>query len=518
MIGNKQERVVQSITGTMTLSKLLDGVRVTKMFQSLYGQMVVSNDIEINHVRYDSRRVAPGDMYVAIPGTHTDGHRFIEMAIHNGAKVVVMENDAYLPDSYFLHAGVMKIVVANTRIALARVSANYYDHPAQHLSVVGVTGTNGKTTTATLLQAVLESDGSSAGLIGTIDYVIGKERLTATHTTPESLELNELLARMVDHGCSSVAMEVSSHALHQHRVDGIDFRVAVFTNLTQDHLDYHQTMEEYFLAKAILFRGLSSSSWAVVNLDDPYGRRFLGETKAKTLTYALTGNADLTTGNTSLSLQGTKVEIRHKGESTIIHSPLIGRFNVSNILAAFGAGIALGLEKKSVQSAIQSVARVNGRFEPILSTQGWTAVIDYAHTPDALQKTLTAIKDIFSEKDGKKIITVFGCGGDRDRTKRPRMARIATELSDVTIITSDNPRSEDPEQIILETAAGAVPGRTTFTEVDRERAIISALSQARPGDAVLIAGKGHEEYQILGEKKVHFSDREVVQKFLHRQV
>ncbi len=518
MDSNEKELVAESITGTMTLSKLLDGVRVTKMFQSLYGQMVVTNDIEISHIRYDSRRIGSGDMYVAIPGTHADGHRFIDMAVHNGAKVVVMENDAYLPDSYFLHAGVIKIVVPDSRVALARISANYYNHPAGHLSVVGVTGTNGKTTTAALVKAVLESRGTAAGLIGTIEYVIGKERFTATHTTPESLELNELLARMVDHGCGSVAMEVSSHALHQHRVDGIGFRVAIFTNLTQDHLDYHRTMEEYFQAKAILFRDLSSSSWAVVNLDDPYGPRFLRETRAKTLTYAMTGNADVTTGEISLSLQGTIIEIHHQGEPTFIRSPLIGRFNVSNILAAFGTGIALGLEKRSIQTAIESVDRVNGRFEPIISPKGWTAIIDYAHTPDALQKTLTAVAEIFREKTGKNIITVFGCGGDRDRTKRPRMAKIATELSDVTVITSDNPRSEDPEQIIRETAAGAVPNRTMFTEIDRERAIFFALEKARPGDVVLIAGKGHEEYQILGANKVHFSDREVVEKFIRRQV
>jgi len=500
----------------MTFSRLLDGVRVVKMFQSLYGQMIVTQDIEINSIGYDSRMIHRGDIYFAIPGTHTDGHRFIEMAIHNGAKAVVMENDAFLPDSYFMHAGVVKVVVTDARVALAQISANYYGHPADRLSMVGITGTNGKTTTAILVKSVLEADGSQAGLIGTIEYVIGNDRYPATHTTPESLELNELLARMVERRCTSVAMEVSSHALHQHRVDGIGFQVAVYTNLTQDHLDYHGTMEEYFMAKAILFRGLPSSSWAVVNTDDPYGRRFLDLTQAKKLTYAIAGNADVKAGDFTLSMQGTKVEVVHAGERTVINSPLIGRFNVSNILAAFSAGIALGIDKKSIQKAIQSVNRVNGRFEPILSPAGWTAIIDYAHTPDALQKTLTAITDIFREQPGKKIITVFGCGGDRDRTKRPKMGKIATEFSDVTIITSDNPRSEDPEQIIRETAAGAMTNRKFITEVDRERAIITALGQARPGDVVLIAGKGHEDYQILGDRKIHFSDREVVEQFLHR--
>jgi UDP-N-acetylmuramoyl-L-alanyl-D-glutamate--2,6-diaminopimelate ligase len=518
-MGNIEQNLVRkSLTVTMTLSKLLDGVRVTKMFQTMYGQMVLTHDVEISHIRYDSRLVGYGDIFVAIPGTRSDGHCYIDMAINNGAKVVVMEDNAVLPDSYFMHTGVVKVVVPNSRVALAQVSANYYRHPAKQLTVVGITGTNGKTTTATLVKAVLESDGSLAGLIGTIDYVIGNEKYMATHTTPESLELNELLGRMVEHNCRSVAMEVSSHALHQHRVEGIDFKVAVFTNLTQDHLDYHNTMEEYFTAKAILFRELSSSSWAVVNLDDPYGHRLLGETRAKTLTYAISGQADVVAGSMSLSMRGTKVEILHRGERTVIDSPLIGRFNVSNILAAFGAGVALGLEKGSIQKAVQNVARVNGRFEPILSRQGWTVIIDYAHTPDALQKTLTAISDISEGKAGGKIITVFGCGGNRDRTKRPKMGRIATELSDITIITSDNPRNEDPEQIIRETAAGTMPNRTTITEVDRERAIVEALGRAHPGDVVLIAGKGHEDYQIVGDRKIHFSDREVVERFLLRQV
>ena len=502
----------------MNLSKLLDGVVVTKMFQTMFGRMVVTHEVEVRNVQYDSRRVERGDMFVAIRGTAFDGHAYISGAVNNGAIVVVMENDSAMPDSYFMHAGVTKVVVPNTRVALARMSAQYYGHPSEHLSVVGVTGTNGKTTTAHLIASIAEHQGGKAGLIGTIEYRIGDEVMPSTHTTPESLELNALLSRMVAAGCSSAVMEVSSHSLDQHRVHGVSFSVGVFTNLTQDHLDYHGSMEKYFEAKSVLFRSLGEESWAVVNVDDPCGTKLLAMTRARTLSFGMTGPADISAEQVSLSIRGTTCLIRHGGESMQIETPLVGKFNVSNILAAFGAGIALGISKPAIGLALKAMAPVRGRFEPISSPQGWTAIVDYAHTPDALEKALHAVHDVFSASERGRIITVFGCGGNRDTSKRPKMAAVATALSDMTIVTSDNPRLEDPALIIAQVAGGALPGKTVEKIVDRREAIVRALALARPHDVVLIAGKGHEDYQVIGDKKVHFSDKEIVQDYIAGRV
>jgi UDP-N-acetylmuramoyl-L-alanyl-D-glutamate--2,6-diaminopimelate ligase len=498
----------------MTLSKLLEGVSVMKMFQTMYGKMVVTHDVQINAVQYDSRKITQGNLFVAIRGTASDGHTFITHAVNNGAKVVVMDDDKALPDSYFMHAGVVKIVVGDTRKALATISANYFDHPATKLQLIGVTGTNGKTTTTHLIKSILEAHGSTTGLIGTIEYVIGNNVIPATHTTPESLELQQLLANMEQQGCSSTVMEVSSHALHQHRVDEIPFRAGVFTNLTQDHLDYHGSMEEYFKAKQMLFEGLESTAVAVVNIDDEYGARMLDATSARKMKYGIASGSDVRGEKISLSMSGTRMAVVHEGETTDIASPLIGRFNVSNVLAAFATGIALGIPKQTIRHAIQSTTAVRGRFEQIASPAGWTAIVDYAHTPDALLKALTAVHEIFDGQRRGKIITVFGCGGNRDRLKRPKMAEIATAHSDVTIVTSDNPRQEKPETIIDEVIAGAKSGAEIVRETDRKLAIINALERASANDVVLIAGKGHEDYQIIKDEKIHFSDREVVEEFL----
>lgn len=498
----------------MMLAKLLEGVTVSKMFNSLFGQMVVTQDIDVRRIQYDSRRVQPGDLFVAIRGTASDGHRFIAQAVANGARVVVMEDDAALPDFYFMHAGAVKVVVPNSRIALARISARYFDNPSEKLTMIGVTGTNGKTTTTHLVQSILETSGRKCGLIGTIAYTIGSDMIPATHTTPESLELNELLSRMVSEGCVSAVMEVSSHALDQHRVDGIRFGAAVFTNLTQDHLDYHGTMESYFSAKKILFSGLGRDASAIVNIDDEWGGQMLQATAARTLSYGTGRGADVRATDIAYSMQGTKFTVVHAGEETPVETSLIGRFNVSNILAAFGTGIALDIPKPLLQRAIRSTRPVPGRFEQIDSPLGWVAVIDYAHTPDALEKALKAIHAVFGTEGRRKIITVFGCGGNRDKTKRPRMAAIATELSDLTVVTSDNPRHEDPEKIIDDVMAGVKAGAAVIRQADRRSAIAEALKHASAGDVVLIAGKGHEDYQVIGDRKIHFSDREVVQEFL----
>ena len=480
----------------------------------MYGRMVTTHEIEVGGIHYDSRKIQKGDLFVAITGALVDGHKFIDGAIANGAKAVVLENDAVLPDSYFMHAGVVKIVVSDTRLALAIISGNFYGHPAKKLKLIGVTGTNGKTTTTYLIKQLLESSSPSlcgkVAMIGTIEYIIGDERIPATHTTPESLELNRLFVQMVERQCTHVVMEVSSHSLQQHRAHGLQFSVAVFTNLTQDHLDYHGTMERYFASKKILFDGLTPPSFAVTNADDVWGLKIVRDTNGSTLTYGISQNSDVHATHVSLSIDSTKFVIEHKNERTNIHSLLVGRFNVQNILAACSAGIALGIPTPALQSGVASLTSVPGRFERIVSPAGWTAIIDYAHTPDALEKCLSTIHDVLPTKRSNKIITVFGAGGDRDKTKRPIMGKVVDTLSDVIFVTSDNPRTENPQTIIDDIRVGILRKENLYEDVDRRSAITKALSLAQKGDVVLIAGKGHEDYQVIGTTRHHFSDREVV--------
>jgi UDP-N-acetylmuramoyl-L-alanyl-D-glutamate--2,6-diaminopimelate ligase len=501
----------------MTLSRLLEGVPVSKMFQTVFGQMVVTHEIEVTGIHYDSRRVGLGNVFVAIKGGTTDGHRYITDAVTRGAKIVVVEDDTAMPDSFFMHTGVVKVVVPDTRKALAQMAANYFNHPSRKLRLIGVTGTNGKTSTTYFIKSILEAHGEKTGLIGTIEYRIGEEVLPATHTTPESLELQRLLAHMVERGCSAVAMEVSSHALALQRVHGINFRAAIFTNLTQDHLDFHGTMEEYFRAKKMLFDGLSSDATAITNVDDPRGKAIVADTQGRVLTYGTTPAADVRASDVSVSLAGSQFTVTYQQQARAVHMPLIGRFNVQNALAAYAVGVALGIDREQIAAGLGRVTAVPGRFQHIVSPDGWIAVVDYAHTPDALANCLRTIHDIMNAGRRGHIITVFGCGGDRDKGKRPLMGRVATELSDITVITSDNPRSEDPEAIVREIQAGCLADKTVYTEVDRRKAIAFALGLARAGDVVLIAGKGHETYQIIGDKRVHFDDREEVESFIRKK-
>jgi len=490
---------------------MLEGVPVTKMFQTMYGKMVLTHEVEVRGVQYDSRKIERDNLFVAIRGTATDGHKFIDQAVARGATVVVLEDDKAIPDSFFMHAGVVKIVVSDSRKTLALLAANFYDHPSAKLRLVGVTGTNGKTTTTYLIKSILETSGERVGLIGTIAHMIGKETFPATHTTPESLELNQLLATMVAKGCSAAVMEVSSHSLAMHRVLGLDFSVGVFTNLTQDHLDFHGSMDQYFGAKQILFNGMSSLSYAVLNNDDSSGARIAERSKAKRVTYGVSSAADFQAQDIELSVQGARFSIRHAGASTTASSSLTGRFNVSNILAAYAAGVALGVPQRKIVEGIENLKVVHGRFEQIASPLGWTAIIDYAHTPDALENCLQTIRELLPDQSRGKVVTVFGCGGNRDRGKRPIMGRIAAELSDTVIITSDNPRNEDPQAIIDEVMGGVVKGKQVHTEVDRRKAIKLALGLAHSGDVVLVAGKGHENYQVVGNTRHHFDDREEIE-------
>jgi UDP-N-acetylmuramoyl-L-alanyl-D-glutamate--2,6-diaminopimelate ligase len=498
----------------MRLSQLLEGVTVSKLFQTMYGQMVVTHEVEIGKVQYDSRKIQRGDCFVAIKGAESNGHSFIQNAINQGAKVIVLQDDKVLPDPLCMHAGVIKVVVPDSRRALAVMASNYFDHPSRKLKFVGITGTNGKTTTSYLMKSILEAGGEKVGLVGTIEYQIGEEVIPATHTTPESLELNGLFASMAEKNCTSVSMEVSSHALDQSRVYGIDFDVAVFTNLTQDHLDYHITMENYFEAKKSLFALVKPSGCAVINHDDRWGMQLLDSVKTRKITYGINVSADILAKEVKLSIDGTAFRVSNGHGECTVATPLIGMFNVYNALAAYSAGTALGYSQEQVLTGIRNLKNVRGRFERLSAPAGWTAIIDYAHTPDALVNCLRTIHDVMPQKNRGRIITVFGAGGDRDKTKRPIMGRIAGDYSDLVIVTSDNPRTEKPEAIIDDIMGGITRNASVLREVDRQTAIERAISCAKQGDVVLIAGKGHEEYQVIGKEKKHFSDREIVEGLL----
>ena len=482
----------------------------------MFGRMATTHDVEVRKIQYDSRKIERGDCFVAVRGTGSDGHVFAQQAISLGAAVLVLEDDGAVPDSLCMHAGVVKIVVPDSRKALAVLSANYYGNPSKKMRVIGVTGTNGKTTSTHLIKSILEAAGETVGLIGTIEYRFGTDSVPATHTTPESLELNELMARMLAAGCTSVSMEVSSHALHQSRVYGIDFRAAAFTNLTQDHLDYHKNMEEYFRAKKMLFDSLSPESWSVTNRDDDWGRKLFASSSSHSLSYGFDAEADVRVMNAELSLQGSTITLEYRGSTTSLSSPLVGRFNVYNTLTAYSVGLALGIPVEAMKQGIAGLSVVRGRFERIVSSAGWTAIIDYAHTPDALEKCLRTIHDILPKEKRGRIITVFGAGGDRDKTKRPLMGAVVAELSDISIVTSDNPRTEDPDAIINDVLRGVASKREVLREADRRRAVERALRLAVAGDVVLIAGKGHEDYQVIGNQKIHLSDREIVEEFMRQ--
>jgi UDP-N-acetylmuramoyl-L-alanyl-D-glutamate--2,6-diaminopimelate ligase len=501
----------------MVLSEVLKDIQITKMFQTVFGQMVQTHEVHVNTVVYDSRKVQRGDLFVAIRGTSTDGHQHIKDAISRGAKVVVLEDDDILADAYFMHEGVVKIVVGNSRRALALIARNFYGNPSSKLTLIGVTGTNGKTTTTHLLKTILEKNGEKVGLIGTISYIVGKKEIPAVQTTPESLELNQYLAEMVQDGCTAAVMEVSSHSLVQYRVFGLTFHAGVFTNLTQDHLDFHKTMEQYATAKKRLFDMLDSSTIAAVNADDPEAGYMISSTQAKVMTYGTGELVDVRAMDIQLGMEATSYTVRLEHGSMAIVSSLIGRFNIANTLAAFATGIGLGITPAVIKRGIESQKAVRGRFERLTTPQGWTAIIDYAHTPDALEKCLLTIHDILPADRTSHIITVFGAGGDRDRTKRPIMGKIAVELSDIVIVTSDNPRTENPEAIIDDIFSGIPPGKKVVREPDRKHAIEMALSQAQPGDVILLAGKGHENYQVIGREKIHFDDREEVLQFIESQ-
>jgi UDP-N-acetylmuramoyl-L-alanyl-D-glutamate--2,6-diaminopimelate ligase len=495
-------------------------MKLGELIDMLAAQSALSadqRDREVADISHDSRTVQPGTLFVAVRGFHSDGHRFIAQAVERGAMAVVAEAG----DDAASRAGIPQIIVVDSRKALALLAGNFFGHPSSRLSLVGVTGTNGKTTTTYLVKSIIEAAGSSAGLIGTIEYRIGDRRCPAPNTTPESLELQRFLAEMAGAGVKYCVMEVSSHALELGRTEGCIFAAAAFTNLTQDHLDFHRTMDAYFLAKLRLFTGLARHQQAVVNLDDDRAADIIGSTRATVITTGLSRRAAIRpSGEIGHGIKGLSFVVETPRGPVKVQSPLVGRHNVYNILTAIGIATALGLGTGAIEEGIRAMKTVPGRLEKVEAGQPYGVVVDYAHTEDALVRLLDAVGEIAAGR----IITVFGCGGDRDRTKRPRMGAAALQGSDIVIVTSDNPRSEDASAILSEIEAGMGegarvstpdqigprPGRTPYLMIpDRRQAIAIAVRLARPGDVVVLAGKGHEDYQIIGSTKLHFDDREV---------
>ena len=466
----------------------------------------------VTGVAYDSRKVAAGALFVAIPGFKQDGRKFAADALGRGAAVVVAEGADPLPGS-----AAARVLVPSSREALARLADAYHGHPSRRLRVIGITGTNGKTTTSLLVEALLGAGGRQTGVIGTIQYRVGDQAEAASQTTPEALELQALLARMVEARVGGAAMEVSSHALSLSRVDGIEFDVAVFTNLTQDHLDFHKTLEAYRDAKARLFGLLARSRKprraAVVNVDDPAGAAMICATEAdprvRILTFGLRAPALLRPRRWESGMDGITLEVVIPGGEISITSALVGEHNVMNLLGAVGVGLALEMEPAQIGRILSGVATVPGRFERVEAGQPFLVVVDYAHTPDALENVLATARKLL--KPGARLGVVFGCGGDRDRGKRPIMGGIAARLADRAWVTSDNPRSERPEAILaeIETGIPATAAGRHESVADRRRAIEGAVAWAREGDVVVIAGKGHETYQIVGSEMLPFDDREV---------
>ncbi|MFL5729716.1 MAG: UDP-N-acetylmuramoyl-L-alanyl-D-glutamate--2,6-diaminopimelate ligase [Cytophagaceae bacterium] len=458
-------------------------------------------DKQISSVIFDSRQVTPGSIFVATKGTQADGHQYIAKAIEKGAVAVVCEACPIIRDEKVTY-----IETPDSSYALGIIAANFYGNPSAKMKLVAVTGTNGKTTTATLLHELFMKLGYHAGLLSTVENKINEKVLPSTHTTPDAVKLNELLAQMVAEGCTHCFMEASSHAIVQHRVAGLLFTGALFTNITHDHLDYHKTFEEYIKAKKMLFDNLPASAFALVNIDDKRGMVMLQNTKASKYTFALKTPADFKVKIKSNSFHGLELDIDGKE----VWFKLIGSFNAYNLLGIYAAAVLLGEDKEEVLTQLSNIESARGRFEQILSPSGITAIVDYAHTPDALKNVLDTINDL--RQGNEKIITLVGCGGNRDAAKRPVMADIACKLSDKVILTSDNPRDEQPESILAEMQKGVsvIDQKKTLTIVDRKEAIKTACSLASPHDIILLAGKGHETYQEIKGVKYPFDDKEIV--------
>lgn len=479
----------------MKLSELLVNVKPTKV--------VGDAEIEIQGINIDSRKIEKGHLFVAMKGTQTDGHQYIDKAIALGASAILLED---MPENANAE-GVTYVQVASTEVSVGKVATTFYGDPSHKLKLVGVTGTNGKTTVATLLYNMFRAMGHKVGLLSTVCNYINDEVVPASHTTPDPIELNKLLARMVTEGCEYAFMECSSHAIHQRRIGGLKFTGGLFTNLTRDHLDYHKTFENYRDAKKMFFDDLDKDAFAITNADDKNGMIMVQNCKANIKTYSTKRMADYRARILESHFEGMYLEV----DGREVGVQFIGKFNVSNLLAVYGTALMLGKNAEEVLVALSTLKTVNGRLDPISSPDGYTAIIDYAHTPDALANVLNAIHDVLDGKTGR-VFTVCGAGGNRDKGKRPLMAVEAVKQSDKVILTSDNPRNEDPQAIINDMLAGLdnTQKKKVLSITDRKEAIRTACMMAEKGDVILIAGKGHETYQEINGVKHHFDDHEVV--------
>lgn len=493
----------------MILRDLIKGVETKRVLGS--------DDVEIPAVCYDSKEVRDGSLFAAIRGEKTDGHKYVESAVKSGARALLVEE---IPENPF--RGVSIIQVEDTKSALAEVSANFFNHPTKEITLVGVTGTNGKTTITYLLESIWQEWGKNAGVIGTVDYRFSGKKIPSIRTTPESLDLMSLFRDMRNSAVQCVVMEVSSHALDRKRVFGCHFDAAVFTNLSQDHLDYHGTIENYFEAKKKLFSEVLRKSekrekFSVINIDDPYGKEIAKEAVGKIISYSILNSEGVYAEKTDIAPEGIHTVLNTPWGRAEINSKLFGKHNLYNILAAVSTALSLGAEIEIVERGISKVAGVPGRLNRVENPFGITILIDYAHTPDALGNVLTAVRPFTR----RKLILLFGCGGDRDPIKRPIMGRIGRELSDTLIVTSDNPRTENPDRIIDQIEKGVLGAgsqeKLYFRIVDRHDAIRKAIEIAKEGDTVLLAGKGHESYQILGTEKIPFDDKEAAEKIIQEK-
>lgn len=479
-------------------------MKLKDILKGIAAEVTGSEQVEVKALQFDSRRVEPGTLFVAQRGTKVDGHSYITGAVESGAVAVLCEE---LPE--ILSESVTYVKVPDSSVALGLMAANFYGHPSEQLKLIGITGTNGKTTTVTLLHRMFRMLGFHVGLISTIVNKIDEEELPTGHTTPDALELNQLLRRMVDAGCQYAFMEVSSHAVVQHRIAGVEFAGAIFSNITHDHLDFHKTMASYIAAKKGFFDGLSKEAWALVNVDDKNGRVMVQNTRAEVHTYGLQHGADFHCRLIENTFEGMHLSIN----GSELWCRLVGRFNAYNLTAIYAAAVLCGVEKDEVLRLLSMLEAAPGRFQYV-NGRGITAIVDYAHTPDALQNVISTIDGI--RRPTQQLITVVGCGGDRDRTKRPEMAKIASEGSDKLVLTSDNPRTENPDAILDEMEAGLTAEQLSHTVriTDRRQAIRTACMMAKEGDIVLVAGKGHEKYQEVNGVRSHFDDVEELEKEL----
>ena len=482
----------------MILNELLRGVT--------YTELKGSADIEIAGLTYDSRTASEGSCFFAVSGTVVDGHNYIAKAVEGGAAAVVCER---IPEEV-AELGCTFVVVEDSNLAMGVIASNFYGNPSQELKVVGVTGTNGKTTIATLLYDLVQSMGYKAGLISTVVYKVGAKEIVSTHTTPDAIRLNAMMREMVDEGCDYCFMECSSHAIVQQRIHGLHFVGALFTNITHEHLDYHKTFAEYIRAKKCFFDSLPKSAFALVNADDRNGEVMLQNTKASRYTLSLQKMADFRAKVIEMMVEGMELRIDDKE----VWVQFLGRFNAYNLLTVYGAAVLLGFDKEEVLAHLSMLRPVNGRFETVVAKDGTTAIVDFAHTPDALENIIRTIDEL-REKE-QRLIIVCGCGGDRDKTKRPVMGDMVSRMADVAIFTSDNPRTEDPEQILRDMEAGVESGNRYLKITDRHEAIKTAVMLAEPRDIILLAGKGHEDYQIIGTEKFPFNDKNIIKEYFDK--